>query len=123
MKMKRVMTLLLALVLVISLTACESSEKKKSEKKSPKKEIVGEWYNAEEEDYLIIQSDGTYKMKHHAGAMGYDIGSDHGTWKWLEDEELYKFKDANGKTHEVVIEKGIGKRIIEYYYYGSFKKQ
>jgi len=111
--MKKVLALLLSLLMLLSLVACGNSEEK----------IIGEWYNAEEDDYLIVQSDNTYKIKHHPGAMGYDIGSDYGTWRWLEEEEAFKFIDANGDTHEVVIEKDQETEKIKYYYYGYFTKQ
>lgn len=62
-------------------------------------------------------------MKHHSGAKGYDIGSDYGTWEWLvEYENIIKFTDARGNSHETAVEKEDGKLKIKYCYYGIFEK-
>lgn len=97
--MKKVLSLLMALVLLISLVACGSG----------KNSIVGEWYN-DDGKCLDIRSDGSWKLEDSYGT---------GTWKELDDGE-YEFTDFYSDTQKSAINKDANGEFIDFGIYGNF---
>lgn len=85
----KVFSICLALVmLVTSLTACNSDKVKKDD-------IVGQWYAEDGEMKIDVRVDGSYD----------DGGYGTGTWKYLDDGETIEFMDFYGSTKTTTIVK------------------